>query len=64
MNDSSMGITPETTTKHTSQLQHITVEQDDVAVCTMFPQSADEKTAATQWITATADSFVSLGERR
>lgn len=64
MNDSSMGITPESTTEHASRLQHITIEQDDVAVCTMFPQNANESTASTQWITATADSFVSLEERR
>jgi len=64
MNDSSMGVTPESTTERASRLQHITVEQNDVAVCTMFPQDADENAASTQWITATADSFVSLEERR
>ena len=64
MNDSSMGVTPESTTEQMSQLQHVTVERDDVAVCTMFPQDADENTASTQWITATADSFVALEDRR
>ncbi|TMT86423.1 hypothetical protein E2L06_07350 [Haloterrigena sp. H1] len=64
MHDSQMGVTPESTTERTSSLQHITVEQDDVAVCTMFPQYADENAAATQWITATADSFVSLEARQ
>ncbi|MFD1562094.1 hypothetical protein ACFR99_00705 [Haloarchaeobius amylolyticus] len=64
MHDSPMGVTPESTTEHASRLQHITVEQDDVAACTMFPQHADENAAATQWITATADSFVSLEDRR
>ena len=64
MHESSMGVTPESTTDHTSRLQHITVDQDDVAVCTMFPQEATDDTLSTQWITATADSFVSLEERR
>ncbi|MGM0387011.1 DUF7511 domain-containing protein [Natrinema limicola] len=64
MNDSSMGVTPESTTEHTSRLQHITIERDDVAVCTMFPQNPDTNAASTQWITATADSFVSLEEQR
>ena len=64
MHESPMGVTPESTTEHTSRLQHITVNQDDVVVCTMFPQNVDENAAATQWITATADSFVSLEEQR
>ena len=64
MNDSSMGVTPESTIKHTSRLQHITVDRDDVAVCTMFPQNPDINAASTQWLTATADSFVSLEEQR
>ena len=64
MHDSSMGVTPESTTEHTSGIHHITVEQDDVAVCTMFPQHADENAASTQWITATDGSFVSLEEQR
>jgi hypothetical protein len=48
----------------TSELQHVTVERDGVAVCTMFPQASTEDSLSTRWITATDESFVSLEERR
>lgn len=64
MHDSQTGISPESTTERSSRLQHVTVERDDVAVCTMFPQDADDHAVSTQWLTATADSFVSLEESR
>ncbi|WP_254764584.1 DUF7511 domain-containing protein [Natrinema marinum] len=47
-----------------SQLQHVTVERDDVAVCTMFPREIGEDAVSEQWITATADSFVPLVQQR
>ncbi|WP_226007161.1 DUF7511 domain-containing protein [Natrinema salinisoli] len=47
-----------------SRLQHVTVEQEDVAVCTMFPKEIDEDVMSTKWITATTDSFVPLEQRR
>ncbi|ELY48173.1 DUF7511 domain-containing protein [Natronorubrum sulfidifaciens] len=46
-------------------LQHVTVEYDaDIAVCTMFPEHVAEDEIATQWLTATGDSFVSLADSR
>ncbi|AXR77924.1 DUF7511 domain-containing protein [Natrarchaeobaculum sulfurireducens] len=47
-----------------SGLQHVTVERDDVIVCTMFPQEPSDVDAATHWLTAGPDSFVSLEESR
>lgn len=47
-----------------SRLQHVTVEHDGIAVCTMFPQALDEDAVSTEWITATTESFVALEERR
>ncbi|MDS0474921.1 hypothetical protein [Natrinema sp. 1APR25-10V2] len=47
-----------------SELQHVTVERDDVAVCTMFPREIGEEAMSEQWITATTDSFVSLAQQR
>jgi hypothetical protein len=50
--------------ERSSRLQHVTVEQKDVAVCTMFPTEIDQNVMSTQWITATTDSFVPLEQRR
>ncbi|WP_435551372.1 DUF7511 domain-containing protein [Natrinema sp. CGMCC1.2065] len=49
---------------HGSELQHVTVEHDDIAVCTMFPQNIYEDAISTAWLTATTDSFVALEDRR
>lgn len=50
---------------HSAALQHVTVEHDDeIAVCTMFPQHVAEDEVADQWITATGESFVSLEDAR
>ncbi|SEP96900.1 DUF7511 domain-containing protein [Natrinema salaciae] len=51
-------------TDRPSRLQHVTVERDDVAVCTMFPTDVSENAMSTQWLTATTDSFVALERRR
>ena len=45
-------------------LQHVTVERDGVTVCTMFPREMADVDAATHWLTAGPDSFVSLEESR
>ena len=47
-----------------SGLQHVTVERDGVIVCTMFPQETSDVNAATHWLTAGPDSFVSLEKSR
>ncbi len=45
-------------------LQHVTAERDGITVCTMFPQDPSDVDAATHWLTAGPDSFVSLEEYR
>ncbi|WP_254530731.1 DUF7511 domain-containing protein [Natrinema gelatinilyticum] len=45
-------------------LQHVTVQKDNVAVCTIFPREIGENAASEQWITAMTDSFVTLEQRR
>ncbi|SIR58993.1 DUF7511 domain-containing protein [Natronorubrum thiooxidans] len=53
------------TTERSAALQHVTVEHDDeIAVCTMFPQHVAEDEIADQWLTATGESFVSLEDSR
>ena len=50
-----------TDTERSGSVQHVTVEHDDdIAVCTMFPQEIDEDDISSQWITATGDSFDAL----
>ncbi|MFC4541532.1 hypothetical protein ACFO5R_06295 [Halosolutus amylolyticus] len=49
---------------HTARFQHVTVDEGDLAACTIFPREMDENAMATQWITASGDSFVSLRECR
>ncbi|WP_254524064.1 DUF7511 domain-containing protein [Natrinema caseinilyticum] len=55
---------PGSTVDERDHLQHVTVEKDDVAVCTIFPREIGGGTAAKQWITATTGSFVTLEQRR
>ncbi|WP_222918670.1 hypothetical protein [Natrinema sp. SYSU A 869] len=66
MSEPSTETSPEfgSPTDRPSRLQHVTVEQADVAVCTMFPEEISEEIVSAQWITATTDSFVSLEQRR
>ncbi|MBZ6496274.1 DUF7511 domain-containing protein [Natrinema longum] len=47
-------------TDHAAGLQHVTVERAGIAVCTIFPRAVGEDATSTQWIAATADSFVAL----
>ncbi|WP_265111958.1 DUF7511 domain-containing protein [Halosolutus halophilus] len=50
--------------EYAARLQHVTVDEGALAACTIFPRDLDENAMATQWITASGDSFVSLSERR
>ncbi|ELY49525.1 DUF7511 domain-containing protein [Natronolimnohabitans innermongolicus] len=47
-----------------TSLQHVTVERDGVAVCTMFPSRLDRADASAAWLTATDESFVALADAR
>lgn len=45
-------------------LQHVTVERDDVCVCTMFPTNSTDADVTTEWITAGPDGYRSLEDAR
>lgn len=64
MCDASTDPLPESPPSTRSVLQHVTVERDDVAVCTMFPWNVADDSVSTQWLTAGPDSFVSLEDAR
>lgn len=45
-------------------IQHVTLEDGDVAVCTMFPADGASGSRDTAWLTATDDAFVALEDAR
>ena len=55
---------PDAEPDRSSTVQHVTVEDDDVTVCTMFPQDVTDPDLARRWITADGESFVSLEDAR
>lgn len=45
-------------------IQHVTLEDGDVAVCTMFPADDAAGSRDTAWLTATDEAFVALEDAR
>ncbi|ARS89089.1 DUF7511 domain-containing protein [Natrarchaeobaculum aegyptiacum] len=45
-------------------IQHVTVDRDGVAVCTMFPANCDDADVTTEWLTASSDAYCSLEDAR
>ena len=45
-------------------LQHVTVDEGEIAVCTMFPRDPDADEMSAKWLTASGESFVSLVSAR
>ncbi|SDJ99672.1 MULTISPECIES: DUF7511 domain-containing protein [Natronorubrum] len=49
----------------TTELDHVTVENDDAPnECAIFPREASEEALMTNWISAHEDSFVALESMR
>ena len=45
-------------------LQHVAVERDGLAVCTMFPADCEDADVTSEWITAGPDAYCSLEDAR